>query len=393
MQLKQVVNKNSKGDKKYMPKHCEYMQQIKHLKFSMEEIKKTIKEHSTIKYWAYIIHDKDLDKEGNKIEPHIHLYLNFGKSTVKFEDVAKWFKDEPQFVGRVKGKRSDMLKYLTHQNAPEKHQYDANEIRSNFDITTAIIEEEKTDIDFILRKISDGTIREYNRFEYIDEVVLIRNSNLINTAFKHRSEKIMRNPNRNIKVIMIYGTTGSGKTTYAKMLASKIGDGSYYVSSSSNDSMQDYKGQETVIFDDLRDDVFEFADILKVLDNYTATSIRSRFYNKTFLGSTIIITTTVPILEWYHYSKEDKAQLRRRISNYLIIEDKTISFYNFNPDNNYLPNYQYTIKNPVSTILAEQTKDQQKLDNILDICKCIVNDITENNKQEFIDDIYTASKN
>ena len=69
----------------------------------------------------------------------------------------------------------------------------------------------------------------------------------------------MRDPNRDMRVIFIYGTTGSGKTTYAKMLASKMGNGSFYVSSSANDSMQDYAGQETVIFDDLRDTAFDFS--------------------------------------------------------------------------------------------------------------------------------------
>ena len=197
----------------------------------------------------------------------------------------------------------------------------------------------------------------------------------------------MRDPNRNMKVIFIFGTTGSGKTTYAKMLAEKIGDGSYYVSSSANDSMQDYAGQETVILDDLRDSVFEFADLLKVLDNYTATSIRSRFYNKTFLGSTIIVTTTQPILEWYAYNDEDKAQLRRRISNYLIVDKEEICFYTFNPDMNYLPDFKYKIKNPVAELIAQKTKDKQKEDDILDICMGVLDSMDGATKDKYIKEI------
>lgn len=374
-----------------MAKHCEYVQQIKHLKIKVEEIKGVIEKHSTIKHWAYIIHDKDKEENGTPVEPHIHVYLNFGKSSAKFEDVAKWFNDQPQYVSAVKGKKSDMLKYLTHKNAPSKYQYETCEIKSNFDISQAIIEDEKTDIDALLRKIADGTIREYNRFDYIDEVTLAKNNNLFKTAFKNRSEKIMRDPNRELKVIFIYGTTGSGKTTYAKMLASKIGDGSYYVSSSANDSMQDYAGQETVILDDLRDNVFEFADLLKVLDNYTSSSIRSRFYNKTFLGSTIIVTTTLPIMDWYKFNSEDKKQLRRRISNYLIMDEQTIQFFHFTPIN-YMLQYQYTIKNPIPDYIAQKTKEKQQSDDILDICKSALDVMNDDTKQQFVDEIETIKQ-
>ena len=107
-----------------MPKHCEYVQEMEHLKVGFDEIEKIIERHRTIKEWAYIIHDKDVKKDGTPVKPHIHLYLHFGKSKATFEDVAKWFKDEPQYVNSVKGRKGDMLMYLTHQNAPEKYQYD-----------------------------------------------------------------------------------------------------------------------------------------------------------------------------------------------------------------------------------------------------------------------------
>lgn len=399
---KQNKNGNKKAESKKTHRHCEYVQQLRFLKTPLEEIENTIADYRTIKQWAYIIHDKDVytnedeaknpsNKAGTQKEPHIHLYLHFGQSSATLEDVARWFKDDVQWVSTIKRKKKDVLAYLTHKNSPEKYQYSMEDVHSNFDveqeIQNEIENEEKTDIDTILRRIADGTIREYNRFEYIDDVVLAKNSNLIKNAFKNRSEKIMRDPNRNIKVIFIYGNTGSGKTTYAKMLAEKIGNGSYYVSSSANDSMQDCAGQETAILDDLRDNAFEFPDLLKMLDNYTATSIRSRFYNKTFLGSTIIITTTVPILDWYKFSNEDKAQLRRRISNYLIVDNKEICFYTFNPDNDYMPEFRYKIKNPVADLIAQRTKEIQKHDDILELCLEVLDGVDDNAKDDYINEI------
>jgi len=375
-----------------MSKHCEYVQELKHLKVTLDEIEVIIQKHRTIKEWAYIIHDKDVNPDGTIKEPHIHLYLNFGQSSASFADVAKWFNDEPQYVSKVKGRKGDVLLYLTHKNAPQKFQYDINQVKSNFDIEQAVVDDAKKDIDTIIRKIADGTIREYNRFDYIDETILAKSSSIIKNAFKNRSEKIMRNQNRDIKVIFIYGKTGSGKTTYAKMLAEKIGDGSFYVSSAANDSMQDYTGQDTVILDDLRDDAFEFADLLKALDNHTATSIRSRFCNKYFLGNTIIITSTEPIMEWYSFNKEDKAQLRRRISNYLIADEKEISFYTFNPDNSYLPEFKYKIKNPVPAIVAQKKKEEAQNDNILDLCLGVLDEMDAEQKDDYINEIRNLKK-
>ena len=90
------------------------------------------------------------------------------------------------------------------------------------------------------------------------------------------------------------GEKGTGKTTYAKRMLDKLGY-DYCVSSSSNDPFQDYLGQDAIIMDDLRDDVFGFADILKILDNHTSSSYRSRFSNKVFNGKMIVITTVIPL--------------------------------------------------------------------------------------------------
>ena len=75
------------------------------MKMSIEEMRAVIDKHSTIKHWAYIIHDKDVREDGSPKEPHIHLYLNFGKSGASFATVASWFKDGTERVNAVKGKR------------------------------------------------------------------------------------------------------------------------------------------------------------------------------------------------------------------------------------------------------------------------------------------------
>lgn len=118
---------------------------------------------------------------------------------------------------------------------------------------------------------------------------------------------------KHINVIFIEGRPGSGKSAFAVYLAKK-NNKTYCISSSSNDILQDYTCEEYLILDDLRDDVFSFTDLLKLLDNHVISSIKSRYKNKVFLGDTIIITSNKPLHHWYIDIDEDKTQLYRRIN-------------------------------------------------------------------------------
>ena len=51
--------------------------------------------------------------------------------------------------------------------------------------------------------------------------------------------------------IFITGASGTGKSTYAKQIASE-NKLSVYISSGSNDVLDDYQGQDCIILDDLR---------------------------------------------------------------------------------------------------------------------------------------------
>lgn len=90
-------------------------------------------------------------------------------------------------------------------------------------------------------------------------------------------------------------------------------------------------GQKAIILDDLRDKSFEFEDLLKILDNNTSSSVRSRFSNKVFNGEMIVITSSVPLVYWYkdyQYSKYDELnQLYRRISCYVQMTESEITVY------------------------------------------------------------------
>lgn len=316
--------------------------------------------------FAFILHNRDKDPDGKLKAPHFHIVFRF-KNPVPFDAVKKVFP-----YGEIKpaGSINAAVQYLCHKNSPEKTAYEYGEIKTN--MNESVIEKLFTEIsdcrkgdkvlEQIVSKIASGEIREYNRFDYIDDYSLVKYDRQIKIAFRNRSEKVMRDPNRNIEVYFLCGNSGVGKTSFAKRLASTFGDGSYYVSGSKNDSLQDYKGQNTLILDELRDTAFDLDDLLKVLDNHTASSIKSRFFNKTFLGEVIIITSSAPIENWYPYTQEDRGQFYRRITSYWIMEEESVSIYQPEPSGNDSESYKFvlqmTIFNPVT--IEKRIKDEAK---------------------------------
>ncbi|MFT2804469.1 tRNA methyl transferase PRC-barrel domain-containing protein, partial [Candidatus Phytoplasma asteris] len=86
---------------------------------------------------------------------------------------------------------------------------------------------------------------------------------------KHLPTNTLKGIERNMECVFITGMSGSGKTTLAKKIAK---DKNYqtYISSGSNDVLDDYQGQECIILDDLRSNCLGLTDLLKMLDNNTS---------------------------------------------------------------------------------------------------------------------------
>jgi hypothetical protein len=338
-------------------RHCEVVLQAS--SYTQENIETCIKEYKTIKEWAYILHDKDKNDKG-ATAPHYHIYLWFGVG-VDFDQVASWFKTLPQNVEKVKTTKKAILKYLTHDNAPTKYQYPKTEVKSNFDLEA--ITDEKSPFS----RFSDFDNYSYaQHIDYlkneIDDKLKIKGHELLKKQWLLHTEYLETKGDRMMKVIFMEGVAGSGKTTFAKQLSTTLKK-DYYVSSSSNDSLQGYKGQKVLILDDARDSTFPFNDLLKILDNNTSSSVRSRYQNKVFNGDIIIITSVVPLYKWYSgidskVSEESLAQLYRRITEYYKLTKNTITAFQ-NVDENGSPFLE--VKSVKNFILAQFEKPSKAL--------------------------------
>ena len=302
---------------------------------NMDKIKEVLAEKKNcIRNYAYIIHDKDsfsaeeesknpAHKAGTLKPAHVHVILRFkANQPQRIHSVATWFNLEDNFVSKIFGRWDDAVLYLTHQNTPTKYQYSVDEVTSNFNIEEAIRKaKERFDLEAILEKILNGEIREYNKASIINHQMLIYHAKEINEAFKVRAEYLQETRQwRNTEVIFITGPSGCGKTTLAKKIATER-HLAYFISSGSNDVMDGYAQQPCLILDDVRPSCLGLSDLLKLLDNHTATSIKSRYKNK-YLNCDLIILTSVLDLDTFYNNvfereREPITQLKRRCGTYI----------------------------------------------------------------------------
>lgn len=278
-----------------------------------------------------IRHDKDKIKQddGTTIpkRPHHHFALRF-ENPCNIGTVANIFNLQPcdfHLIQKAKNFKAS-CRYMLHLDQKDKHLYDIKELQ--------VIKGEKDDYyNIAIGKAQFVTtdadlFPDFGNFDkipykqqYLDIFANIdepKRRNLLikelETTWKNYLQKRKYEmESKNVKVIFVEGKAGSGKSTFAKSLAVN-NKKTYCVSSSSNDIMQDYTCEDYLILDDLRDTSFSFEDLLKLLDNYVISTVKSRYNNKLFLGEYIVITSAKPLCEWYKDSTEDRQQLFRRIS-------------------------------------------------------------------------------
>ena len=346
-------------------RHLEIVTDVDKLKV---DIQQTVMKYKTIKQWAYILHDKD------DTRPHYHIYLNFHPSSADTADVAKWFKlgytDQngvehtgENFIERVKGRKTDVLLYLIHGNDSQKfkHQYSPTEVVSNFDFESEIATS---------KIIGDFEHYSYAQMlQYINTLPISEKSKaftLLEKLWKIQCQTLTLQTDRQLEVVFIQGKAGTGKTYYAKKLLTSLGY-DFAISSSSNDPFQDYLGQKAIILDDFRDKDssyddggFSFADFLKIIDNNTMSSVKSRFANKVFNGKMIVITTPKPLCYWYtqqRLAKDDSLkQLYRRIGLYVVVERDTIFLYNEIGDDGKPMGVPQRFKNEIPDLIKKSVK-------------------------------------
>ncbi|WP_346979315.1 Rep family protein, partial [Barnesiella intestinihominis] len=298
-----------------------------------------------------------------------HIYCRLTNS-YDSKYIAQWFNVPEQYVSKIKGNWSDALNYATHRNRQEKYQYSDEEVVSNFDWKTerTVTKGRKKDErkEEILNLIDAGIIREYNIHDYLTVIEYDKYKKNIDNAFKFRVNKLMQKVERKMDCYFITGRSGTGKTTYAKQLAKEKGY-SVYISSGSNDVLDSYQGQDCIILDDLRPSCMGLSDLLKMLDNNTSSTVKSRYKNKVLECKLIIITTTLDIDTFFNNVFKDEeescVQLKRRCKYHLTVtmEDIFIRKW-YKGVNEY--SKAVRIPNPNRDLLSESLEEELLIEDI-----------------------------
>lgn len=346
-------------------KTCEVMQFFEHMDTDkIDIIEERIKSLTNLKTYALIAHDSDTKEDGTLKGNHFHAVLTFHAST-KVSVVANAIKVQPQYINKIKTTTTAAEAYLIHANDPDKFQYLAEDVRANFEYQKKIDkwmnppESKVSRLDEIIAGIENGEIREYNYFEHMTTAEYIRYKRSIDTAFVYRRDKL-RGAERSMKCVYIYGDSGTGKTTLAKRMA-KQQNFSVFVSSGSNDVLDGYQGQDCIILDDLRPSCLGLSDLLKLLDNHTASTVKSRYANKVLECKLIIVTTTLPLSHFFknvfQEEQETAVQLNRRCETVIHMQMSGCTFYTYNPE---MRGHVYTaqIPNPIEFVREVYSKEQ-----------------------------------
>jgi hypothetical protein len=311
-------------------------------------------------------HRFDLDGSGKIKKNHWHVTLALAghKSAQQVMDLmhdccGKYVNAIPKPIVSLPG----AVRYLCHQDAKDgdgRFVYSPNEIVTfgGFDVDK-YVNATGDEAQRILQRVQQ-VAREYNLYEWADltdyllqvDPWLQKQLFLPNIqAYVQKYLSSLRNKSKvrdfshlpvysQKKCLWVSGDPGMGKTSYAREYATRNGF-DYFITGSSNDPFEGYKGQPVVIWDDFRLDVKsgELADFLKATDPYNpAPLFRSRYNNVDLSHVHTIIVTTVQRpwdvgAEMEDKSRgrgEDARQLYRRFPLWIKIGEDCIIPFRYN---------------------------------------------------------------
>lgn len=116
--------------------------------------------------YIYILHDKDLDDDGNIVKPHIHCILKF-QNQRNISTLSKKLNVEENLFYVIKS-FNGQLRYLIHFDDDDKHQYDVSEVKgtlfmlSKFKLAIKGSQDETSEVSMIYEFIFNSRIDDLN---------------------------------------------------------------------------------------------------------------------------------------------------------------------------------------------------------------------------------------
>lgn len=310
------------------------------------------------KRFAVILHDKDVDDKGQPEAPQLHAMLEF-ENARHVRAVAKALGDKPQYLQIWDAGISNGFSYLVHrtEKAKNKYQYNPDEVKANFDYAAELeriakqVNKAKSGkkggkVDTLLNELYSGSIRKKDVEEQITGSEYGKNCRKIEDVEAKRLQQEAEEFNRKrieagkpVVVIWIWGYSGTGKTSLAIDKAKQAGT-PYYITGSTRDIFQRYKGEHTIIFDEFRPKSMEYEDLLRIIDPYSVAPMAPARYHDKYLACDLFIFTSPYSPSGYYNEKfptwweensvDSFEQLHRRISLALYLDEDYIYLAKYN---------------------------------------------------------------
>lgn len=335
-------------------KTCEITQDCR-FGWTLDNIAKFLDGWSSVKDYAYILHDEDLkDDMSTSRDDHCHLMLRFKypvpTSAIIARAKAVGLPADCITENRIERMKnwSAALNYLTHrdEHKPWKHVYDLSCVISNFDwqldAEAAHQKKQLQTTDARAKEIVDGIdkaiIREYNIHEHLTMWEQVQYAPQINKAFRVYIDREKQKGERDMQVIFISGASGAGKDSFAADWCKKQGMPYYRTSNNDTHPFDDYKGQPAIIWSDARDDVYKPSQLFALLDNHWKSSQKARYSDINLDCKALLITSIKPLNEWYSEAFKDadepRKQLYRRVKMWCEVERDLIHIKVYNESTN-----------------------------------------------------------
>lgn len=343
-----------------------------------EKIKKILDEHSIIKQYVYILHDKDTNSDGTVKKAHYYIYINFGRSSATCKDVARWFSIRETLVENVKSNKRKAVRYAIHLDQPEKYQYDKSEVISNFNLepyfsdekqkNAAQVERERKET--IINLCSIGVIRPYNYEQFITPVEYAKYKTLIKRAWEVWDHNFLKENNGEFRRTIIWcsGIGGAGKSALAKLIA-RDQQKAIFISDAGNDPFDTYKGQPYVLLDDIMpNEPFSYHELLKLIDPNYISAIASRYDNVVPHAECVFVCTVLEPEAFYSGyglgQNDGPEQLLRRIDEVWKFTKDHIKMYTHDGASDTAFVQKAIRVNPVPFFAATRKAVQGALDGV-----------------------------
>ena len=329
-----------------------------------------------------IVHDKDEREVWSDteralvIEPkpdHLHAVIKFASraKSAPLDRLAFGIGVEPQYVekpGRGRYAYDNMLSYLTHVKYADKHQYAPSEVatvrgpdylgidaqrretwlKGRAHVKKKVVAENFEDM---RERVLQG---EFTRDQIMltDELfdIYSRHQREIDDALSaydqrraYRAAAKLRAGEFSTHVVFVHGDAGIGKTRFATDFiteainaANAHGERWQVYRAATGNPLDDWRGEEVLLLDDLRASAMDANDWLLLLDPYNASPAKARYKNKGEVAPRlIVITATIEPVEFFYYARQ-KGNVDEALDQFIRRLASVVKVYRADDINRYL---------------------------------------------------------